>query len=687
VTSTSKYNQMITALQEHNVRIIALAADQLCYASRQDSQIWRFLDLSIQEKFRSSDSLDLLLKKDQGLKPLSFEVRYQLEVCLSNGYINEHNITEEFLRTLTGLDNSRAINILERVAFLKKRYYNPMEIFSLSKTRNSAREKVPVYCTLVRSAVVTPSMLYYSTPAVEISNRVIRHWGNLSDRFLRVRFTDEVHNGRINSREDKSQDEVFQRVTRVMRNGILLGNRKYEFLASGNSQFREHGAYFFAPTPEWSTNDVRAHLGDLHNSPDRFVPAKWFARLGQNFSTTRGISTHALVQPILKDIARTVNGKTYCYTDGVGKISPQLAQLIAEEFGFPSQDPPSVFQFRLGGCKGVLATSPDVVGNSIQIRPSQYKFAAMHNGLEIIRCSSYVGAVLNRQIIIVLSALGVTDSIFRDKMENQLGDLELAMTDEKVALHQLQKSVDFNQMTLTVAGFVFDGFMRAKDPFTLSLLRLWRSWSIKFLKEKAKIPIELGACLLGCVDETGTLEGHYNDREPSHGVSREDSMSFLPQVFCYVDRHKKRVYEPVQGVCILARNPSLHPGDIRIVRAVDVPHLHHLKNVVVLPQTGHRDLGNMCSGGDLDGDDYLLIWDQNLLPQEWNHPAMDFTPIPPRTLDRVVNVNDIIDFFVTYMKNDRLPTIAHAHLAFADYLDDGVKQSKCKSRANVVMQD
>lgn len=557
------FEELCQVLADYNIKII-FPNDPLAIEAipRQESEIWKFLDLSENDKEKKIDMFSLLIELEQGIKQLPFEVRYQLEVCLSRGYLNEHNINEEFLRTLADLEDWRAIDILERVADLKTRFFNPMEIFNLRRVRTSARKKIPSFCTLSRSAVVTPSMIYYTTPAVEISNRVVRHWSDLSDRFLRIRFTDEVNNGRIHPRENNSQDEIFNRITRAMRNGIILGDRKYEFLAFGSSQFREHGAYFFAPTEQLSTVGMRQDLGDLAKSPDKYQPAKWCARLGQNFSTTRGITTTTFVKPALVDIKR--NG--YCYTDGVGKISPHLMRLVAEEFGLPTEDPPSVIQFRLGGCKGVLAVSPDVPNHEIHIRPSQYKFAAIHDGLEVVRTSSYVGAVLNRQIIVVLSALGVTDEIFRRKMEDQLQDLERAVVDKKVALRQLQTCIDQNQTTLTIGALVLDGFMESKDPFTMSLLKLWRSWSIKFLKEKAKIPIEFGACLLGCVDETATLQGHRNTRTFRQNLSTEQMIQQLPQVFCYVDRTRRGVYEPIEGLCILARNPSLHPGDISTLR-------------------------------------------------------------------------------------------------------------------------
>ena len=38
--------------------------------------------------------------------------------------------------------------------------------------------------------------------------------------------------------------------------------------------------------------------------------------------------------------------------------------------------------------------------------------------------------------------------------------------------------------------------------------------------------------------------------------------------------------------------------------------LAHLQNVVVFPTTGERPQQHMMSGGDLDGDVYMVIWDE-----------------------------------------------------------------------------
>lgn len=39
---------------------------------------------------------------------------------------------------------------------------------------------------------------------------------------------------------------------------------------------------------------------------------------------------------------------------------------------------------------------------------------------------------------------------------------------------------------------------------------------------------------------------------------------------------------------LVTKNPSLHPGDVRKLIAVDVPELHHITNCIVFPAKGKR---------------------------------------------------------------------------------------------------
>ncbi|PVI06539.1 RdRP-domain-containing protein [Periconia macrospinosa] len=599
---------------------------------------------------------------------LNFAVRYQLEACLSNDWIKEHSITREFLEHLASMVPEEAVCLLEKVADRQHTYLDPMEIFKSS--RKLLPKTIPSYCVFSRSANITPTMIHVSTPVVETSNRIIRKHAADADRFIRIKFSDEQTEGRLFSSDNDRSNAVFERIERAMRQGIVVAGRHYEFLAFGNSQFREHGAYFYAPTPSQSPNDIRQSMGQFEHIK---TAAKYGARLGQCFSTTRAIKSINVKIERIPDIER--NG--FVFTDGVGRISPLLAKMAAKELGLqnPFGDPPSLFQFRLGGCKGVLALDPTINGSIVHIRPSQYKFEAQNVGLEIIRASALAVACFNRQLIIILSALGVPDTMFTSKQQEMVNYLERATKEESVALEKLQRNIDLNQTSLTMAGMILDGFMKHKDPFMMSLLQLWRAYNIKYLKEKARIVIEDGAFVLGCVDESAILRGHFEDPQSRADATREEKLSKLPEIFLQISDGKG--YKIIEGVCVLARNPSLHCGDIRIVQAVDVPALHHLKNVVVLPQTGDRDLANMCSGGDLDGDDYIVLWDTDFIPRIINENPMDFTPEKPVESDRPITVQDITDFFVTYIKTDTLSRIATAHLAQADAKEEGVRDEVC----------
>ncbi|KAL4805531.1 RNA dependent RNA polymerase-domain-containing protein [Aspergillus unguis] len=633
--------------------------------------IWTWIDLDPKASNASSTSLEDLI--DTTHIHLPFSVRYQLEVCMSHGYLSEFNLTRQFAWKLAELEEKQAKKLLEHVALQKRTYYNPMDIFDLKFIKGATTGKVPSYCCYMRSARITPSTVYYNVPTVDISNRVIRHYINLADNFLRVRFTDEKHMGRINSTADNTMDEVFTRIKRALANGITIGNTRYEFLAFGNSQFREHGAYFFAPKDGVTAASIRAWMGQF--SHIRNI-AKHAARLGQCFSTTRAISGCRAHVRRIDDIER--NG--YTFSDGVGKISKFLAQIAMSELKIktPTREPPSAFQFRLGGCKGMLIVSPDAQRQEVHIRKSQFKFAALSQGLEIVRWSQFSIATLNRQLILVLSTLEIPDEAFHLKLKTMLRNLDEAMESDPKAVYLLKKYVDPNQVTLTLSQMVLDGFRRSNEPFLTSLLALWRAWHLKYLKEKAKIVIDEGANLLGCMDETATLKGHFYDKVPKKDAPTEEKIAALPEIFVQVYRPEDGgKYKIIEGLCILARNPSLHPGDIRVVKAVDILALHHLKDVVVLPQTGDRDVASMCSGGDLDGDDYLVIWDQDLIPRDWFREPMNYTSKKAQDLDQDVTVDEITSFFVMYMKNDCLPTIAHAHLAWGDFLENGANENKC----------
>jgi len=619
---------------------------------------------------------------------LRFDVRYQLEVCISHGIINEYNIEREFIEKLIELssperlDSERGRLVLEYAADQGKRIYQPMDLFSNSAamTYFPTTMIIPDYCALIRKVTITPTKIYFNTPTVETTNRVIRHFKHVKDNFIRLQFTDELLEGRINGCEADRDDQIYARAFRVLNSGVRMGRWHWKFLAFGNSQIRESGAFFFCEPEAGGDGDSdRITCGKILKWMGRFnhikVVAKYAARIGQCFSTTRlvpGISA-----PRIAKISDVERGQ-YCFTDGVGKISPLLAQMIAKDWQL--DEAPSAYQFRMGGCKGVLVSWPDVKDTEVHIRKSQEKFFAVFNGLEVIRCSQFSCATLNRQTITILSCLGVPDHAFVEMMAEQVSSYNDAMTDKHKAVQLLEQFIDENQITISIAQMLLNGFMDSHDPFVQTVIQLWRAWSIKSLKEKARLTVNQGAFVLGCVDETGTLQGHFKANEGQ----REIDIKKLPQIFLQVpDPNDRREYKVITGLCVVGRNPSLHPGDIRVVNAVDAPSLRHIRDAVVFPLKGDRDIPSMCSGGDLDGDDFFVIWDERLIPQEWCHAPMNYKAPEPVVEPDGPTIDSLKAFFVLYMKNNNLPLIAHAHLAMADYEDDGAKHDKCKRLAEL----
>ncbi|KAL2757784.1 hypothetical protein ACRALDRAFT_2025500 [Sodiomyces alcalophilus JCM 7366] len=606
---------------------------------------------------------------------LPFHVQYQLEVCISRHILCEHDLSHHFFAKLRSLNPQRAQFALEYMADRAEPVPDPLAVLDDAQSRlYYPSPLLPHYCTVMRKAVVTPTTIYFSTPAVESTNRVTRKWHSHIDRFLRVQFTDELFRGRIKTNATMDVDLfIFKRVYLTLLNGIRIGDRHYKFLAFGNSQIRECGAYFFCETDQLTCDAMRHWMGDFDHIR---VVAKFAARLGQCFSTTREVrSIRAPVIKLIDDIERD----GFCFTDGVGKISPLLARIVAEDMSHEmvGDEPPSAVQFRMGGCKGVLAVWPEAKGLEVHVRRSQEKFKAQFNGLEIIRCARYATATLNRQTITILTCLGVPAKNFLDMVHRQVAEYASSIHDQYAAVGLLERHIDENQIALMLKELINYGFMdpQIQEPAVLTFLQLWRAWSMKNLREKARVVVDQSAFVLGCVDETGTLRGHSVATEKRGGPN---NLNELPQIFLQIpDRHTSSGYRPVEGVCIVGRNPSLHPGDIRVVQAVDCPVLHHLKNLVVFPSTGDKDVPSMLAGGDLDGDDFFVIWDPKLIPPEWNHPPMNHRAPQPETFQRPVSASDLIKFFVKYIRNDCLPLIALSHLANADYLQGGAKHPKC----------
>lgn len=181
-----QFNQMRQALSDYNVDIVPFPGFNI--SSQRQPSVWEVIDKPLTTRRKTRHGLDELTEEIA----LAFQVRYQLEVCISHGFLDEHNLHRPFVTRLKQMKIGEARDILEYVANQAKRVFDPMTLFNLKVGDGSAlRAKVPHYCVYIRSATITPTTIYIETPLAETSNRVLRKYANQADRFLRVRFTDE----------------------------------------------------------------------------------------------------------------------------------------------------------------------------------------------------------------------------------------------------------------------------------------------------------------------------------------------------------------------------------------------------------------------------------------------------------------------------------------------------------------
>ncbi|XAR63686.1 RNA-directed RNA polymerase [Bertholletia excelsa] len=517
----------------------------------------------------------------------------------------------------------------------------------------------------VRRAQITPCKVFFWGPEKNMSNRVLRHFHEDIDNFLRVSFVDEelnkLHSTDLAPRVTLSNGErrtgIYRRILSTLRDGILIGNKKFDFLAFSSSQLKENSLWMFASRDGLTAADIRKWMGDFHQIRN---VAKYAARLGQSFSSSKETMHVGRDEiEIIPDVENVGNGVKYVFSDGIGKISINFAKSMALKCGLKCSTP-SAFQIRYGGYKGVVAVDPTSSAN-ISLRKSMCKYESDNTSLDVLNWSKYHPCFLNRQLITLLSTLGVEDHIFERKQREVVDELNSILEYPSRAQEVLGLMAP-GENTNILKEMLSCGYRPDTEPFLSMMLKAFRGAKLLDLRTKARIFVPQGRLMMGCLDETRTLQygevfvqcsgaGHGRFCANSHymvGGSSSENDRFV-----------------VKDKVVVAKNPCLHPGDVRVLRAVDVPALHHMVDCVVFPQRGIRPHPNECSGSDLDGDLYFVCWDYDLIPP-WQQQPMDYTPAQSIKLDHDVTIEEVQRYFADYIVNDTLGVVDNAHLVYAD---------------------
>jgi hypothetical protein len=200
---------------------------------------------------------------------------------------------------------------------------------------------------MIHRVLVTPAGIYLYGPDAEPMNRVLRKYPKHHEYFLRVSFADEDGEPvRYNPRV--SNDQIFNdRFKSVLRDGMSIAGRKYDFLGFSHSSLRAQSCWFMAPfTYKGSLLYDRLLIQQLGDFTQIRCPAKCAARIGQAFSETPVAVTFP-PGTIRKthDVER--NGRVF--SDGVGTMSTSVMRKIWKALTSMQDLKPTCFQIRYQG--------------------------------------------------------------------------------------------------------------------------------------------------------------------------------------------------------------------------------------------------------------------------------------------------------------------------------------------------
>ena len=487
----------------------------------------------------------------------------------------------------------------------------------------------------VQRCVITPTYILFTPYVLEEGNRILRRFVKSINYSILCTFKmDSLEEARWNNKF------LMEYIKFILSKGFNIGEKNFRFFNYSQSQFRNMSCWLITE-PE----KVISKIGDFSKIKQL---SKYAARISQTLTTT--IKTIKIPKDKIVNIPdKKSKDDKYTFSDGVGKISYILSKQISECLKLDYV--PSCFQGRFLGCKGVWTTMWDDNTGQIYCRDSQIKFHVEKeelNYFELCDYSRYIQSYLNRQIILLLNSLGIKNDKFLQKLEdykNRLNDQEFVLS--------LVYYPEWNQMLRIMNSC---GINRTNDRLIKSIIESNIDILYNDVKKKARIYVEDSAYVIGIMDEYDVLE--------------------YGEAFLQIKRGENRII--LDKKCAVAKCPCLHPGDIRVLnfrrynkddestKKYEV--FHKYENVIIFPSKGKRPHPDECSGSDLDGDNYFIFYDNDLIPMKTIEPMSYLVDKKEEKLNKPFSINDVIQYFAEYTNLNNLGLIGDAHLALSDKL-------------------
>ncbi|EKM55555.1 uncharacterized protein PHACADRAFT_161565 [Phanerochaete carnosa HHB-10118-sp] len=526
-------------------------------------------------------------------------------------------------------------------------------------------------------AKVTPSRLLLEGPFPERCNRVVRKYAGHTSNFLRVSFMDE---NRLQYRFDRDVDGydfIRKRFGTLLFEGLWIAGRHFKFLAYSQSALKNHSVWFVrdftahenGTEVHVTVDSIIAGLGIFRNVPQDLelmrCPARYGARVAQAFTTTEAAVEVEVEEVFPVEDMMDPNGYR-SFTDGIGLVSQELA---ADIWGALQEKSvrhrrygrcmPRAFQIRFQGFKGMLSVDHNLSGRAVCLRLSMKKFEAPESmTIEVASAFNKPGRLyLSRPLTMLLEGLKVRGGfgIFKTLQDAVIKDTKEATRSFRQAAtlweaYGLGTAFKLSSIFLDLAKF---GSEAIEDPFLLQCLKFGIYHILRDLKYHARIPVPKGYSLVGVAD--------------IHGYLKEG------EIFACVAQ---------------SWSSTIHPGDVQVATAIGRPppgtvfDEEPLTNTVVFSTRGTRPLASCLSGGDLDGDVFMLTTLEGLLPTEIYEPA-EYASAQRKTVPHTSTRRDVADFILEYFYSDNIGMIVSSWLVQADQSDQGIFDEACLTLAEL----
>ena len=667
------------------------------------------------EKIESVDSEQkniikkILTKKTNtfyhGFQKLIPNLQFALMSLLTIQQINIFSFNLDILKFLYCEHSSmqeRSVKIIEEMTNRKnytnigldyKTFFDDFNSFSSINWENNYDK--------TKSITITPSKIIYNITTQSTSNHFQRKLKVYNDNIIKFTIVDEDNNCFSISDINKS-NKLLLFIKSVLKDGVILGSCQYNYIGSSNSQMKNLGGwmvnlegiriykdeYLTSIKNDFKLNKIFNSGKEIYFSRQIFENCDEIINMFGDFSKELNIFKHASRKGMIFSDSKYVTDVNiynvlpledekigeYIITDGIGKISSDLMELAAKKWGINNlnQKPISAIQIRFMGCKGVFAVDPFLQENTVHYRESQKKFESDDTALNICSVANYKEACLNRQFIILLSSLGVKDEIFEKIEDGIIKKYNELLVDPYKAMN-CDKSLyyEFKSILLRFVPVFEDLFKKEKkvnlidEPLISQFLNIFVYSKLINIKYNGKLNDKRCVCLMGVLDETNTLK----ENEVYVHLVHSTEYSRINKVL----NQKITVY----------RSPSLYPGDIKILTAVNKPELSHMINVIVFSKKGKRPTFNKLSGGDLDGDRYFILFNDYITTniKDTNCSPLEDPKYSIKSnnnqINKKITIDDTINCMITSVQNDLVGLICDNHMALADNSDLKAKDPRC----------